>query len=152
MVTKFERLMNEILLNNFSFRLFKLLIMKKVFIAFGLAVIASVFITSCSKGNGTGGSGGGGSTQNAGPLFIAVRTIMQSSCAVNGCHAGAVPSGGHNFSIDNTIVAQKDRIKVRAVDQAGTPNQMPQPPRAALSIADQKKITDWISAGGAITN
>ncbi len=50
------------------------------------------------------------------------------------------------------LVVQNSRIKVRAVDQAGTANQMPPPPRAALSVGDQKKITDWIAAGGAFIN
>jgi hypothetical protein len=29
---------------------------------------------------------------------------------------------------------------------------MPQPPNAALSVADRKKITDWINAGGKYTD
>jgi cytochrome c551/c552 len=59
---------------------------------------------------------------------------------------------GINFSENCTIVQQKDRIKVRAVDQAGTANQMPQPPNPALSLADRQKITDWVNAGGKFTD
>lgn len=121
-------------------------------------IVSSLLVISCSKsdggsaaGGGSGGTGGGGSP-TPGPLFIAVRGVLQTNCAVSGCHANPSPQNGINFADDNTIVAQKDRIKVRAVDQAGTANQMPQPPRAALSAADQKKITDWITAGGLITN
>ena len=126
----------------------------KSMIAFSVIVLSG-FLVSCSKdndegNNNAGGTGGSGTT--AGPLFTAVKSMMQGNCAVSGCHAGSAPTGGHDFSVDNTIVAQKARIKVRAVDEAGTANQMPQPPRPALSAADQKKITDWINAGGAITN
>ncbi|HVF81228.1 MAG TPA: hypothetical protein VM884_04820 [Flavisolibacter sp.] len=127
--------------------------MKRKFIAAGFIAFSSLFLFSCSKDKGTTAPNPpGGGTTTPGPLFTAVRTVMQTGCAVTGCHAGTAPAGGLNFSTDNTIVAQKDRIKVRAVDQAGTANQMPKPPNAALSIADQKKITDWIAAGGAITN
>ncbi|HVF95706.1 MAG TPA: hypothetical protein VM871_00210 [Flavisolibacter sp.] len=113
-------------------------------------------LLSCSKGNGTnnGNNGGGGSTGGTtqGPMFIAVKGVLQSNCAVSGCHAGTSPQNGINFSDDNTIVAQKARIKVRAVDNAGTANQMPPPPAAPLSTADQQKITAWINAGGNISN
>lgn len=105
---------------------------------------------ACSKDKDNTANGGNTTTQ--GPLFTAVRGVVSANCAVSGCHAGSSPAGGHDFGNDNTVVAQKDRIKVRAVDQAGTANQMPQPPRAALSAADQKKITDWIAAGGRLTD
>ncbi|MDB5208393.1 MAG: hypothetical protein JWR72_3468 [Flavisolibacter sp.] len=132
--------------------------MKRKFLVASFVTISSLLIFSCSKDKGSNDNnppsgGGGGGTTTPGPLFIAVRTVVQTNCATNsGCHAGANPTGGHNFSTDATIVAQKDRIKVRAVDQAGTPSQMPLPPNAPLSTADQKKITDWLTAGGAITN
>lgn len=119
-------------------------------------LIGICLLISCSKSNESGnndnGGGSGGGTTTPGPLFTAVKNMMQMNCAVSGCHVGSAPTGGHDFSMDNTIVAQKARIKVRAVDQAGTANQMPQPPRPALSTADQQKITDWINAGGLLTN
>ena len=121
--------------------------MKRRLTVFGIAVFSCI-IFSCSKDSGSGG--GAGTTP--GPLFSAVKSVMQTNCAKSGCHVGAAPAGGHDFSNNNTIVAQKDRIKIRAVDQAGTANQMPQPPEPALSAVDQKKITDWIAAGGALTN
>jgi uncharacterized membrane protein len=130
--------------------------MKRIFMFLGMAVFSSILFVSCSKGNGgdggnTGGTGGtGGGTP--GPLFNAVKAMMQTNCAVSGCHAGTSPQNGLNFSVDNTIVAQKDRIKVRAVDNAGTSQQMPAPPNAPLSETDRKKITDWVSAGGRLTD
>lgn len=88
-------------------------------------------------------------TAPAGPLFTAVRSIIQTNCAVAGCHNG---SQSPNFTIDCNIAANAGRIKLRAVDQAGTANQMPPPPRAALSAADQNAISAWVNAGGKYTD
>lgn len=85
----------------------------------------------------------------AGPLFTAVKNIIQTNCAVSGCHNG---TQAPNFTVDCNIVANASLIKTRAVDQAGTPNQMPQPPRAPLSSADQNAITAWVNAGGKYTD
>jgi len=54
--------------------------------------------------------------------------------------------------VECTIVEQAASIKARAVDQAGTATQMPPPPRAALSVAERQKITEWVAAGGRFTN
>jgi uncharacterized membrane protein len=128
--------------------------MKRLSLFLGTAFCASLLFLSCSKDNGgnnnNGGNGGG--TTNAGPLFTSVRSIVQTNCAVSGCHTGSSAQNGINFSNDNTIVAQKDRIKLRAVDQAGTATQMPPPPRAALSATDRTAITNWVSAGGRLTD
>ena len=128
--------------------------MKQKSLIFTLALFSSVLLFSCSKNNGgdDGGSGGGNSGGTPGPLFSAVKAMMQTNCAVAGCHTGPNAQNGINFTIDNTIIAQKNQIKARAVDQAGTPSQMPAPPNPPLSAVDQKKITDWIAAGGTLTN
>ncbi len=84
----------------------------------------------------------------AGPLFTNVKTIMTANCALSGCHAGASPQSGYNFNDDCTIVAQKLRIKARAVD--GIPSIMPA--SGAISAADKQKIVDWVNAGGQHSN
>ncbi len=94
----------------------------------------------------------GACSGTAGPLFTAVKAIVQTNCAVSGCHDATTAQNGINFSVECTIVEQNARIKARAVDEAGTGTQMPPPPRAALSVADRQKITDWITAGGRFTN
>ncbi|ANE50244.1 c-type cytochrome [Flavisolibacter tropicus] len=86
----------------------------------------------------------------AGPLFTAVRNILQANCVT--CHNNSNLQGGMNWTIACNIVEQKARIKARAVDAAGTPNQMPLPPNPALSVADRQKIVDWINAGGTYAN
>jgi hypothetical protein len=85
----------------------------------------------------------------AGPAFTAVKNLLQATCAVAGCHNG---TQAPNYTIDCNIVAFADLIKTRAVDQAGTAQQMPQPPRAALNQADKDKITAWINAGKRFTD
>ncbi len=85
-----------------------------------------------------------------GTLFSAVKNILQTNCV--SCHNNTVQNGGMNWTVDCNIVTNKARIKARAVDQAGTASQMPQPPNPPLSAADQQKIIDWINAGGAYNN
>jgi uncharacterized membrane protein len=81
-----------------------------------------------------------------GPKFLAVKSLISSSCAVSGCHVSPTNAGGVNFQIDNNIVIHELHIKERAVD-LGT-----MPPTTPLSAADKAKITDWINAGGKITD
>ena len=88
-------------------------------------------------------------TGTPGPLFTAVKAVITTNCAVSGCHNG---TQSPNYTVDCTIVDFADLIKQRAVDQAGTATQMPQPPRAALSQADRDKITAWITAGKHLTD
>ena len=113
-----------------------------------MAIISSIFVFSCTRDNGEDDT----TTTTPGPLFTAVRSVVQTNCAVAGCHTGASPQNGINFSNDNTIVSQKDRIKVRAVDEANTPNRMPPPPNPPLPVTERQKIIDWINAGGRITD
>ena len=128
--------------------------MKRTRNAAGMAALVLVILVSCSKDNGGGGTGNGGTNPGGstggqvGPLFTAAKTVISANCAVSGCHAGSSPQNGLDFNNNATIAAQRSNIKSRAVDQAGTPTQMPPPPRQPLSAAAQKKITDWISAGG----
>jgi hypothetical protein len=82
----------------------------------------------------------------AGPLFNAVKNIIQVNCL--SCHNTSNPNGGMNFSDDCNIVAFKDRIRARAVD--GNPSAMP--PTGLLPASERQKITDWINAGGRYTD
>ena len=84
-----------------------------------------------------------------GPKFTAVKAVLTTFCAVTGCHNG---TQSPNYTVDCTIVDYADLIKTRAVDQAGTADQMPQPPRAALTQADRDKISAWITAGKRMTD
>ncbi len=82
------------------------------------------------------------SAGTAGPLYTAVKNLMSVNCS--SCHTGATGAGSKDLSTDCNIIANKDRIKIRAVD--GSPSFMPQ--GGKLSAADMKKITDWVNAGG----
>ncbi len=121
---------------------------------------AGNYTVSAKNSNGCTGSAqftvstsaSGDCSGTAGPLFLAVKSIVQTNCAVSGCHDAQTAQNGINFSVECNIVTQSASIKARAVDQAGTGTQMPPPPKAALSVADRQKITDWITAGGRFTN
>jgi hypothetical protein len=87
-----------------------------------------------------------------GTLFAPVKVIINTNCAISGCHSGTIPAGGIDFTQDCNIVANAVRIKVRAVDSYNTINQMPPPPSPGLSLADRNTITAWVNAGGSYTN
>ena len=87
-----------------------------------------------------------------GTLFSAVKTIITANCAITACHSGPTPTGGLDFTQDCTIVTSAARIKLRAVDNFNTANQMPPLPTAGLSLADRNSITNWVNAGGLYTN
>lgn len=87
-------------------------------------------------------------TATAGTTFSAAKAVIQTNCAISGCHTGGSPTGGINFSVDCNIVINKDRIKARAID--ANPSIMP--PTGALPQADRDKITAWITAGGKYTD
>jgi uncharacterized membrane protein len=70
--------------------------------------------------------------------------MMQANC--QSCHNNSIANGGMNWTVDCNIVANKDRIKIRAVEQ-GT-----MPPTGALPQSEKDKITAWINAGGKITD
>lgn len=80
----------------------------------------------------------------AGPLFTAVKALIQANC--ESCHNNTIANGGMNWTVNCNIVTNKARIKARAVDE-GT-----MPPTGPLSQADKNKITNWINAGGRITD
>jgi SprB repeat len=86
--------------------------------------------------------------QPSGSLFSAVKTMMQTNCAVPGCHTGSNPAGGHDWTKECEIVSFSTRIQARAID--ANPSIMP--PTGALPAAEKQKITDWITAGGLYTN
>jgi uncharacterized membrane protein len=86
----------------------------------------------------------------AGPLFTAVRQLIQNNCV--SCHSGPAPAAGRDWTIDCNVVDNSAAIKTRAVDQAGTATQMPEVPNAPLSVEDRQKITAWINAGGSYSN
>lgn len=84
--------------------------------------------------------------QVAGPLFGQVKSIIQSQCLY--CHNSTSASGGVSYSTDCNIVANKIRIRARAVD--GNPSPMPQ--TGLIPVSERQKIIDWVNAGGTVAN
>ncbi len=81
-----------------------------------------------------------------GPLFTAVKTLVVNNCV--SCHNAVTANGGVNLSTDCAIVSAKDRIRARAVD--GNPS--PMPTSGLLILSERQKITNWINAGGRLTD
>ena len=80
--------------------------------------------------------------------FAAVKAIVTTHCV--GCHSGATPSGGVDLNTDPNIAAKATRIKARAVDDL-TASSMPLG-SPKLSTAQKTTITNWVAAGGRITD
>ena len=90
---------------------------------------------------------------NYGPKYAAVKQLISGGGAggyCGPCHVNGGMDGGKNFDTDVSIVASKDRIKIRTVD--GIPSFMPPAPNFPLTAADKQKIIDWINAGGTTSN
>lgn len=103
---------------------------------FGLVL----FIASCSKDSDDNNN------DTPGPKFLAVKSVIDASCATSGCHTSSSAAGGLNFENNSVIAANSNRIKTAAVD-LGT-----MPPGGTLSASDKAKITEWVAAGGKITD
>jgi hypothetical protein len=80
-----------------------------------------------------------------GPLYSAVKTLIQLNCAIPGCHADVQQP---LFLNQCAIISNSVLIKARAVD--GNPS--PMPTTGLLSASERQKITDWINAGGQFNN
>ncbi|MHC1775027.1 MAG: hypothetical protein AB9834_06380 [Lentimicrobium sp.] len=113
--------------------------MKRITIILSLAMAAGIVI-SCSKSDEPDPAA------EPGPKFLAAKTVIAGNCATSGCHASPANAGGLNFETNSNIVAAGTQIKTQAVD-LGT-----MPPTGALSATDKAKITDWINAGGRLTD
>ena len=118
--------------------------MKKILII--CTIILSIgFAFSCSKSEDSNPAPEP-TPVTEGPKFLAVKSVISSSCALSGCHVSPTNAGGINFQTNANIVSNKLLIKAMAVD-LGT-----MPPTGPLQAADKAKITDWINAGGKITD
>lgn len=80
-----------------------------------------------------------------GAKFTAVRNLIATRC--QSCHNSTNTQGGMNWTVDCNIVQYKDRIKARAVDIGDMPFGGPM-----LTTGEKAVITDWIAAGGLLTN
>lgn len=111
------------------------------------SLAAGNYVITARDANGCTGNGNATVADlPAGPLFSAVKSLVQTNCV--SCHNNTVANGGMNWTIDCNLVTFKDRIKARAVD--GNPSPMPE--GGLLPASERQKITDWINAGGKFTN
>ncbi len=86
------------------------------------------------------------SITGAGPLFTAVKSLIQSQCS--GCHTNGGSSAGYNFDSNCSIVSYWSQIKGSCV----TPRTLRTMPPGGLSTANQTIITNWVNAGHLFAN
>lgn len=96
--------------------------------------------TGCENSQAVNVSSGG-----PGPKFSAVRTLLNTRCI--SCHSGATPAGGRDWTVNCNVVANKNLINNRAVIIGDMPQGGP-----ILSTAEKAIITNWINAGGKLTD
>lgn len=80
-----------------------------------------------------------------GPLFTLVKNLVSSKC--QSCHNNTIQNGGMNWESACNIVTNQARIKVRAVDEGTMPQGGP-----PLTTGEKAIITNWITAGGRLTD
>lgn len=107
--------------------------------------LAFVILVACSKDGGSGGGGGGGTTVNCATVtnkaFAAdVNPIIQSVCAVSGCHAAGSSNGPGGLT--NYSQVFNARSAIRSAVSAG---RMPQ--GSTLSASQKNSIICWIDSG-----
>jgi mono/diheme cytochrome c family protein len=86
----------------------------------------------------------GETIETPGVNFTAVKALITANCV--SCHNPAGVQPNPNWTVDCNIVNQSANIKTRAVD-LGT-----MPPSGPLSQANKDIISNWIAAGGKISN
>ena len=120
--------------------------MKKLTCLISIVTIMGIAY-ACSKSEDTNTNPDPNPTGSTpGPKFLAVKSVISISCALPGCHVSPSNTGGVNFETSDNIVAHAAHIKNRAVDLGDMP------PTGPLSVSDKAKISDWISAGGRLTD
>lgn len=114
---------------------------------------ALCFVYSCKKsdgapsgGNNNGGGGGTTYTPNCSGAAIQfsanVSSIIQSNCAVSGCHNSGSANGPGPLTSYAEINAAK--VQIRAAVLSGS-----MPKNGSLTAAQKNSIICWIDAGAA---
>lgn len=80
-----------------------------------------------------------------GTKFSAVRTLLNAKCI--SCHSGASPAAGRDWSVNCNVVINKALIVNRAVVIGDMPQGGP-----SLTATEKAIITDWVAAGGKLTD
>lgn len=78
-----------------------------------------------------------------------VSKIIETNCAVSGCHLSPNPAAGKDWSTYQAVFDNKDEIKRRINLPVGDPQHMPK--FGELTECEIDKITTWID-NGALNN
>lgn len=116
--------------------------MKKVLIYLLVSVSSTLVFFSCSKSDN---GGGGGSNLDCNTVtnkaFAAdVNPIIQSRCAIAGCHAAGSTNSGGPFTNYTEIFNKRSNIRTEV-----SSGRMPQ--GSTLSTSQKNSIICWIDSG-----
>jgi uncharacterized membrane protein len=70
-----------------------------------------------------------------------IQPIIANNCATSGCHVANFTAP--NLTTHASIAANKERIKIRAIDGKPTP----MPATGLMSVDNRTKLAAWIEAG-----
>lgn len=114
---------------------------------FGSLTAGNYTITAKDVNGCTGSAPAVVAVSSRGPLFTAMRNLINSKCGGGGCHLNGSAAFGYNFDDDCSII--QHRVIINSECQS---NSMPRPPLPPLTTAEKAIITNWINAGGGYTN
>ena len=112
--------------------------MRKTIIA--LTIIVTIVIAACSKSGGGGGNPAPVTCTSTPSFANDVNPIIQSTCAVSGCH-DAVSSNGPGALITHQRIFDA-RSSIRSAIISGT-----MPKNGSLTTAQKTAIVCWIDGG-----
>lgn len=122
--------------------------MKRLLILLSVVLIAGCYNDKYDELYPTTGNGGGGGTScdTSNITFSqTIKPIMDSKCAISGCHDAATLAGGYNFTVYGGVRAARNRIVGAITWQSGY-SQMPKGMNK-LDDCSIVKITKWINDG-----
>jgi uncharacterized membrane protein len=112
----------------------------RLFSSLVFIILMVIILGSCLILGDTGNTEGDSSNSYT-AYYTAAKAVITAKCV--SCHGA---SGGVSFNTDADIVARAARIKDRAVDKGDMP------PGNPLTADEKKKINDWVTNGGRLTN
>ena len=121
---------------------------KKIIFSIVLLATTTLIISSCYKDKEEllYGSECSNTSGTPGPLFSAVQSKINSSCAGSGCHTNGGNAGGYNFDQRCSIVDHWAKIQETCVDQESMPVGNP------FTAEEKQIIMNWINAGHKFSN
>lgn len=120
--------------------------MKKLLILLGVVVLAGCYNDKYDELYPQTTTGGGTTCDTSNVTFSqTIKPILDSKCAISGCHDAATLAGGYNFTTYSGVNAAKSRLVGAITWQSGY-SQMPKGMNK-LDDCSIVKVTKWVNDG-----